>query len=112
MTTVTKYFSANNIEIWAEETLSQEELSQFNQAYANNLVYFQSQKDNGKYVIEEVYETFASTFLNTDIDIHVGERYVFAEGSSLETDCGPIPEYNIWIQRYWQETGGDYLIKD
>lgn len=110
MNTVTKYFGANSIESWAQETLSQQELNQFNQDYANNLTFFRSQKDNGKYVVEDVYETFTSTLLNTDIDLHVGEKFIFAQGSSLQTDCAPIPEYYIWIQRYWNETGGDVQI--
>lgn len=112
MSTVIKYFGPNDIELWATETLSQEELNQFQTAFANNLTYLNLQRDNGKFVIEELYETVSSTLLNTQIDILVGEKLIFAEGSSLETDCAPIPEYYAWIRRYYDETGGDYLIKD
>lgn len=111
MNTITKFFSPNDIEIWAQESLSPEEHIQFQQALANNNAYFDSQRDSGKFVIEPVYETFHSSLLNTDIDVLVGEKFVFAPGSSLETDCAPIPEFNIWLQRFYTETSGDILIR-
>lgn len=108
--TVIKFYGPNDIEIWAKETLSAEELAQFQQALSNNNTHFDTQRDNGKFVVEYVYETYRSTLLDTHIDILVGEKFIFAEGSSLETDCAALPEFFIWLERYYRETGGDNLL--
>jgi hypothetical protein len=105
MSTYIRYWNLdNNIELWAAETLNSEELSQFQAATEANAIKWQSYQDQGLYTARNVYQTFHSNELNTDIEIVVGQELTMASGvelSSLAQDSN----YKNWIQRFESETG-------
>jgi hypothetical protein len=104
-----KYYKDNDINSWANATLTPEELTQFQTAIIHNNNLWQSYISQGLYTKQDVYETVHSTVLESDIEIIVGEKLIMTPGvtfDSLTLD----DSYVYWLNRYNTETGGDTLV--
>lgn len=98
-----RYFNSN-IELWATETLSSEELSQFQSAADANNIVWKSYQDRGLYTVKNVYETVYSNQLNTSIEIVVGQEITMASDVDLHS-LALAPEWAAWMHRHSTETG-------
>jgi LPS sulfotransferase NodH len=104
-----RYYNDNDINSWANATLTSEELAQFHTAITANNNLWQSYTEQGLYTIQNVYETVHSTVLESDIEVIVGQKLIMSPGvtfDSLTLDAS----YVGWLNRYNTETGGDTLV--
>jgi len=103
---MSKYINYNSNEMnkWANETLTTEELSQYQSAVEANNLLWKSYQDQGLYTIEDLYETIYSETLDANIEVVVGNKITMAPGVnlySLELDSN----YNDWVNRFNAEAG-------
>jgi hypothetical protein len=106
---MTKYIAlfentSNKLNKWALESLSTEELSQFQAAFAANNNLWQSYQDQGLYTVEDIYETVYSAELNINVSICVGQEITTIpeiDFHKLEQDS----DYRNWVNRFTEETG-------
>ncbi len=101
-----KYINYNSDEInkWAKETLTTEELAQYQSALEANNLLWQSHMDKGLYTLENFSESIHSEVLDANIEVIVGYKITTANGvdlHSLERDSN----YINWITRFNNETG-------
>lgn len=102
------HYSGNNIIDWAKNNLNPQEHLQFEAAYAANSSLWQSYMDQGLYTEKEIFQTFYSALLDTDIQIAVGKQITMAQGFTFD-DLKLDTSYKEWVLRYGNETGGDLL---
>ena len=103
-----RYYKDNDINSWANATLTSEELAQFQTATTANNNLWQSYMAQGLYTIQGVYETVHSTVLESDIEVMVGQEIIMAAGVTFDS-LALHPDYIYWLDRYDQDTGGDPL---
>jgi len=104
-----RYYNDNDINSWANATLTSEELAQFQTAIIANDNLWQSYTAQGLYTIQDVYETVHSAVLESDIEVIVGQELIMSPGvtfDSLTLDAS----YADWLNRYNTETDGDTLV--
>lgn len=104
-----RYYKDNDINSWANATLTSEELTQFQAALTANNNLWQSYTAQGSYTTQDVYETVHSAVLESDIEVIVGQEIIMAAVvtfDSLTLDTS----YAGWLTQYDTETGGDTLV--
>lgn len=104
-----RYYKDNDINSWANATLTSEELAQFQTAITANNNLWQSYMAQGLYTIQDVYETVHSTVLESDIEVMVGQEIIMAAGITFDSLLLDV-SYASWLTRYDTETGGDILV--
>jgi hypothetical protein len=108
MQALIRNFKNNNINNWAETTLSSIELAQFRAAFDANFDLWESYKDQGLFTLRDIQETVHSIILDADISIITGQVLTMSSGVSFES-LSLHTDYIPWLDRYNQETGGDTL---
>lgn len=103
---MSKYIShqSNEMEEWATNTLSTEELSQYRAAVEANDNLWQSYQTQGLYTVQETYETVYSIDLAANIEVRKNQKIVMHSGIdffSLELDSN----FKSWMLRFQSETG-------
>jgi hypothetical protein len=103
---MSKYIShqSNEMEEWATNTLSTEELSQYRAAAKANSDLWQSYRTQGLYTVQETYETVHSIDLAANIEVLKSQKIVMQPGVdlfSLELDSN----FKSWMHRFQSETG-------
>lgn len=93
---------------WAKQTLTPNELEQFNIALEINNQLWKSYKENN--IINNnytEYESFLSESYNTNISIPTVEVIQIAEGQTVPM----APEIVPWVDRYNQDNGDPIIIE-
>lgn len=104
-----RYLKDNNINSWANATLTAEELIQFQNAFTVNNNLWKSYLEQGLYTVQNVYETVHSAVLDSDIEVIVGQEIIMSAGVTLDNlELGA--NFKSWLDRYSTETGGDILV--
>lgn len=104
-----RYLKDNNINSWANATLTAEELIQFQSAATANNNLWKSYQARGLYTTRDIYETVHSTILDSDIEVLVGQEIVMAAGVAFDSLTLDVT-FKSWLDRYDVETGGDILV--
>lgn len=84
------------MDMWAEETLSEDEFYNFLRAKARQDAIIGQALDDGTLITEDVYETVRSETLQEEVKIRVGTRLTIKEGHIIEGD----PEFLEFEARY------------
>lgn len=97
-------YNSNIVDNWAKETLTTEELSQYQSAVEANMLLWESYKDQGLYTVENLYETIYSETFGANVDRLVGTKITMAPGINLH-DLERNSNYKNWVNRFHAETG-------
>jgi hypothetical protein len=95
------------IEDWAKNTLSTEELDQFNQAAIRNNTLMAQYEKNGLISHESEYVTVYSEILKTEIKHLVAVQIILAPGVTV-LDIPVDPEWASWHARYTSDPNINY----
>jgi hypothetical protein len=108
MTTYIKKLSYLNILKWAQNTLSEQELQQFMQAFDKNNQLWDNYELSGVIADHEIIsETLISTTYNTEISVPVEEIIRIAPGQTAAMASEMIP----WMDHYIAENGNPVIIE-
>ncbi len=108
MTTYIRKISDLNMLKWAQDTLSEQELQQFMEAFNRNNQLWKNYELSGVIADHEIIsETLLSNTYNTEISVPVEEIIKIAPGKTAPMASEMIP----WMDRYIAENGNPVIIE-
>lgn len=93
------HYHSNEMDNWANETLTTEELSQYQSAVNANNLLWQSYQDQGLYTQEDVYKTVYSAKLDTNIEVVIAHKIVMCPGVNLHS-LALDANFSTWKHRF------------
>ena len=102
MTTIVKYYAAETLVDWANRTLSESELLEFNTAFTLNHTQWAEYMSQNLASVEPIYQDVYISELNETVSVQVGERTRLAPGVTIE-DIALEETWRPWLDRYISE---------
>lgn len=106
MSSYVRYYREPTIEQWAQNSLTAEELVDFNTALQENNSLWNQYITNGLISIEPIYDTVNDQELNEPLQVKIGEKVVLGPTTSI-SNLHMADRYRYWLDRFYEENGPD-----